>query len=93
MKTYRPIQDRIIVEVKIQDKTKGGIHLIGKSKVKESVAKVLAVGPGLPGPDGELIPGLIKVGDLVLFPPHTGNKIQDGNWILRESEVSAVVEV
>ena len=104
----KPIGDRIIIDVTITDKTQGGIILVGKSRIKEQMAKVVAVGPGLPNSKGDLIPGEIKVGDMVLFPQFVGNKLSNWNhralaaewgtdipdnlWIMKESEVLAVVE-
>lgn len=96
--TWRPIQDRIHVRVTITAKTKGGIHLIGESRVKEQMAEVLAVGPGLRDNENRLIPMKVKVGDTVLYPQFTGNKlsnydpdVDDDIWTLRESEVIAVM--
>jgi len=92
-KVFRPIQDRIIIEVKIQNQSKGGIIFSAKSRIKENVGVVLATGPGTHDDEGNFVPLSVRVGDSVIFPSHTGNKMEDGNWILRESEVIAVVEV
>ena len=87
---YQPLEDRLIVKVNIIDKTDGGIILAGKSKIKDQVAEVLAVGPGRYDKH-QLVPMRVKVGDKVLFPQYTGNKLDGDVWILRESEVLAVV--
>ena len=89
---YKPPQDRIIVEVTITTETAGGIVLTGSARIKEQVAKVLAVGPGLPGADGELVPLTVKVGDMVCFTKHVGNKLEGDIWVMRESECLAVID-
>ena len=88
---FKPLQDRLIVRINIIEKTDGGIILTGKSKIKDQVAEVLAVGKGLLNNQGDLIPMTVKVGDRVCFPQYTGTKLEDDIWILRESEVLAVV--
>jgi len=94
---YKPNEDRIIVQVKITDITDGGIILSGESRIKEQIATVVAVGPGKYGTH-TLLPMTVKVGDRVCFPQYTGNKLSafdsdadDDLWILKESEVIAVV--
>jgi len=88
---YRPVQDRIIIKVKITDETEGGIVLTGEARIKEQIAEVLAVGPGVWHDKGFLIPMKVKVGDMVTFPRFTGNKLDGDIWQLRQSEVLAVV--
>ena len=90
---YSPLQDRLIIRVNIQTETKGGIILSGKSRIKEQVAEVLAVGPGTYTANGDLVPLTVQVGDFVTFPEYTGNKLEDDIWVLRESECLAVVTV
>ena len=88
---YQPIGERIVVRVTISDQTTGGIHLVGKSKIKEQVAEVLAVGSGHLDDQGDFVPLTVKVGDKVCFPKHTGNKLHDDIWIIKESECLGVV--
>ena len=96
---YKMPQDRILIDVTITDITEGGIILSGESRKKEQMAKVLAVGPGTHNSKGKFVKGVIEVGDMVLFPQYTGNKLStvdpdapDSYWIMRESEVIAVIK-
>mgnify|MGYP002775728243 FL=1 len=43
-----------------------------------NTGKVIAVGPGGRGPDGKLIPVVVKEGDTVLLPEYGGNQMKLG---------------
>ena len=98
----RPLYDRIIVKVlDDEERTPGGLF-IPQTADPHLVAGgvVLAVGDGMPLPDGSLRKMVIKVDDVIQFPrnalkgttiPFDGHK--DGTVaIIREPEVMAVFE-
>ncbi len=92
----RPLHDRILVKRVEEDKTtKGGIIIPDTAKEKPIEGKVVAVGNGRVGDDGELRPLTVKKGDLVLFGKYGGTEVKfDGidHLILREDDVLAIIE-
>ena len=69
----RPIGDRVMIEMIVKRK-QGGIEIpdIG---LDDLTGKVVAVGEGLIGPDGQAIPLDICVGDVVLTERGMGTSI------------------
>jgi chaperonin GroES len=57
-------------------------------------AKVIAVGPGAPRPDGSVVPMEVKVGDVIFIPQASGVDCRFGTArdivILRERDILAV---
>lgn len=92
----RPLSDRVWVEpIEQEEMTASGIVLPETAKEKPMEGKVLAVGPGLRGEDGERRPLDVKVGDRVLFAKYAGTEIKlngSKNLIMRESDLLAIVE-
>jgi chaperonin GroES len=92
----RPLQDRILVQrVEEETKTKGGIIIPDSAKEKPAEGKVVAVGNGKLGDDGNRIALEIKVGDLILFGKYSGTEVKiDGEeyLIMREDDVLGVIE-
>ena len=73
----------------------GGVIIPDTAKEKPQEGKVLAVGPGAMGDNGQRIPLEIKTGDRVLFSAYAGTEVKlDGKklYIMKESEVLAVLE-
>ena len=91
----QPLGDRLIVEVlEEEEQTISGIVLPDTAKEKPQRGKVLAVGPGPRGEDGEYIKMDIEKGDEVIFSKYGGTEIKlgaDEVLILRESDVLAKV--
>ena len=91
----QPLGDRLIVEVLDEEEiTFSGIVLPDTAKEKPQRGKVLAVGPGPRGEDGEYIKMDIEKGDEVIFSKYGGTEIKlgaDEVLILRESDVLAKV--
>ena len=91
----QPLGDRLIVEVLEEEEiTISGIVLPDTAKEKPQRGKVLAVGPGPRGEDGEYIPMDVEEGDEVIFSKYGGTEIKLGTdevLILRESDVLAKV--
>jgi chaperonin GroES len=93
---FRPLHDRILVKrVEEETKTKGGIIIPDTAKEKPIEGKVVAVGKGRVGEDGNVIPLEIKKGDRVLFGKYGGTEVKiDGEefLIMREDDVLGIVE-
>jgi chaperonin GroES len=91
----QPLGDRLIVEVLDEEETTfSGIVLPDTAKEKPQRGKVLAVGPGPRGEDGEYIKMDVEEGDEVIFSKYGGTEIKigvDEVLILRESDVLAKV--
>ena len=96
MAKLRPLGDKILVKrVEAETKTKSGIVLPDSAKEKPKRGKVLAVGEGKRGDNGEIVAVDVKKGDEVLFTSYAGTEIKlDGEELLLMSvdDVLAVVE-
>ncbi len=92
----RPLQDRLLVQrVEEEAKTKGGIIIPDTAKEKPAEGKVVAVGNGKVGDDGQRIPLEIKAGDRILFGKYSGTEVKiEGEefLIMREDDVLGVIE-
>lgn len=92
----RPLHDRILVK-RIDEETKssGGIIIPDSAKEKPQEGKVISVGNGKIGEDGNVTPLDVKRGDKILFSKYSGSEIDlDGteHLIMREDDVLAVLE-
>lgn len=92
----RPLQDRLLVQrVEEETTTKGGIIIPDSAKEKPAEGKIVAVGNGKLGDDGNRIPLEIKVGDRILFGKYSGTEVKiDGEeyLIMREDDILGVIE-
>ncbi|KPK21875.1 MAG: molecular chaperone GroES [Nitrospira bacterium SG8_3] len=92
----RPLNDRVLVlRIKEEEKTKGGIIIPDTAKEKPQEGKVVAVGPGKLSDKGERIPLDLKENDRVLFGKYAGSDIKiDGveHLILREDDILGIVQ-
>ncbi|SPD71981.1 Cpn10 chaperonin GroES, small subunit of GroESL [uncultured Desulfobacterium sp.] len=92
----RPLGDRILVlRVKEEEKTSGGIIIPDTAKEKPQEGQVVAVGRGKTGDKGERIPMTVKAGDRILFGKYAGNEIKiDGveHLIMHEDDILGIVE-
>jgi chaperonin GroES len=92
----RPLQDRILVQrVEEETKTKGGIIIPDTAKEKPAEGKVVAVGNGKVGDDGNRVPLEIKVDDRILFGKYSGTEVKiegEEYLIMREDDVLGVIE-
>lgn len=93
--TFEPLGNRIMVALEGNDeKSKGGLIIPDVAKERPQIAKVLAVGPGRPRPDGTIPPRDIHVGDRVVLGKYAGMSISlDGSsfMILDAEEVLGVI--
>jgi len=92
----QPLEDRLIVELMDPETvTPGGIVLPDTAQQKSERAKVVAIGPGRRGDDGERIPLAVGVGDEVICAKYGGIstvKVDGDEYtILQESDVLAKV--
>lgn len=91
----KPLADRILVEPIEKDTVSpAGIIIPDTAKEKPQEGKVLAIGPGALGDNGQRNPLEVKVGDRILFSKYAGTEIkQDGKqlYIMRETEVLAIL--
>ena len=92
----RPLQDRLLVtRVPEEETTKGGIIIPDSAKEKPQEGKVVAVGGGKVGEDGNVRPLDVNKGDKVLFSKYSGTEVTlDGeeHLIIREDDVLGVIE-
>ena len=92
---FRPLHDRVLVRrVESEQKTAGGIIIPDTAQEKPMEGKVVAVGAGRVGKDGERQKLEVKVGDKILFGKYAGTeiKIDDSDHIIiREDEVLGVI--
>ncbi len=91
----KPLNDRILVlRVKEEGKTAGGIIIPDTAKEKPQEGKVIAVGPGKMGDDGKRTPLDVKKGDTILFSKYAGTEIEiDGveHIFMREDDILGVI--
>ena len=92
----QPLADRILVR-RIEEKEevkKGGIIIPDTAREKPQEGKVIAVGPGAVGEDGERIAMDVKKGDRILMGKYSGTEVKiDGDEyiIMREEDVLAII--
>ena len=84
----KPLADRVLVEVDVEEsKTAGGILIPDTAQKKSQKGTVLAVGPGKVLDNGERLPIDVAVGDRVLFAKYSGVDIEEnGKKMLLLSE-------
>ncbi|CAJ2671703.1 10 kDa chaperonin, mitochondrial-like [Trifolium pratense] len=85
-----PLFNRVLVQkIVAPSKTTAGILLPEKSS-KLNSGKVVAVGPGLHGKDGKLLPVAVKEGDTVLLPEYGGTEVKLDNkeyFLYRDDDI------
>jgi chaperonin GroES len=91
-----PLGDKVVIKrLEAAISTAGGIFLPEAAREQPQQGKVLCVGEGRLGPDGERRPLQVSEGDRVLFTAWAGLPVQvDGDelLVLNESDILAVVE-
>ncbi|MCX5850921.1 MAG: co-chaperone GroES [Deltaproteobacteria bacterium] len=93
---FRPLHDQVLVlRVKEEEKTKGGIIIPDTAKERPHEGQVVATGPGRVNKDGERMTVDVKKGDRILFGKYSGTEIKiDGveHIIMREDDILCIVE-
>ena len=75
----KPLADRVLVEVDVEEsKTAGGILLPDTAQKKSQKGTVIAIGSGKVLDNGERLPFEVAVGDRVLFAMYSGVDIEEG---------------
>ena len=75
----KPLADRVLVEVDVEEsKTAGGILLPDTAQKKSQKGTVIAIGSGKVLDNGERLPFEVAVGDSVLFAKYSGVDIEEG---------------
>ncbi|RVU71372.1 MULTISPECIES: co-chaperone GroES [Lactobacillus] len=90
-----PIGDRVIVKVKEEEKTVGGIVLASNAKEKPTEGEVVAVGNGAYADNGEKLPMTVKKGDVVLYDKYSGTNVKyegEKYLVLHEKDILAIVK-
>ncbi len=91
---FKPLNDYVLVlHVKVEEKTSGGIIIPDTAKEKPQEGKVVAVGPGRKNRDGVRIAMEVKTGDTVIFGKYAGTEIKiDGvdHVIMKEDEIFCI---
>ncbi len=90
----QPLFDRVLLEPKKAEESKGGILLPSVAQDKSQIAKVVAVGEGGTA-DGKDVKMLVKVGDEVLYSKYAGVEIEDGDKkyvVVRQSDILAIIK-
>jgi len=91
----KPLNDRVlVVRVKEDQKTAGGIIIPDTAKEKPQEGKVIAVGSGKMVESGKRIPLQVKQGDRVLFSKYAGNEVKINDvehLIMREDDILGVL--
>ncbi len=92
----RPLSDRVLVlRIKEEEKTSGGIIIPDTAKEKPQEGKIIAAGPGKLDEDGKRISLGVKKNDHVLFGKYAGTEITiDGveHLIMREDDILGIIE-
>ncbi|MBL7073421.1 MAG: co-chaperone GroES [Candidatus Omnitrophica bacterium] len=91
----RPLRDKVLVEVlDAEETTKGGIVLPDSAKEKQQEAKVIAIGRGKMGKDGNVISPEVKEGDRILFGKYSGTELKVDEkdlLMLNEDDILGIV--
>lgn len=75
----KPLADRVLVEVDVEEsKTAGGILLPDTAQKKSQKGTVIAIGSGKVLDNGERLSFEVAVGDRVLFAKYSGVDIEEG---------------
>ena len=75
----KPLADRVLVEVDVEEsKTAGGILLPDTAQKKSQKGTDIAIGSGKVLDNGERLPFEVAVGDRVLFAKYSGVDIEEG---------------
>ncbi|OCH86163.1 hsp10-like protein, partial [Obba rivulosa] len=97
IKAVVPLLDRVLVQrFKPETKTATGIFLPSSATTNPlPEATVIAVGPGAPNKEGQVVPTTVKAGDRVLLPGWGGSPIKVGEeeyYLFRDSEILAKIQ-
>ena len=92
---FKPLHDRVLIRRIVEEVTKGGIIIPDTAKEKPSKGKILAVGSGKVGENGEIKPLDVKAGDTVLFGKYAGTDVRVDDEelvVMREEDIMGIIE-
>lgn len=94
----KPLGDRVLVEIKVEEKTASGIILTDSAQSLDGkIGVVVAVGNGIYTQNGVKIPMEVEVGDKVMLP-HGSVSVQKVTldtkdyYLCREAELLLVIK-
>lgn len=94
--TLRPLGNRVLVRrLEAEETLKGGIILPNSAKKKQEQAMVVAIGTGKKDKNGNIIPIIAKVGDIVLIEKYSGQEVtlHDEEFVIvRSDDLIAIIE-
>ena len=94
--SFKPLQDRVVVErTEQEEKTLGGIIIPDSAKEKPVQGVVIAAGPGLRDENGKHVPMDVKAGQKILFGKWAGTEVKlNGKdlLIMKESDILGIIE-
>lgn len=94
--TLRPLGNRVLVRrLEAEEKLKGGILLPDSAKKKQEQAEIIAVGTGSKDKNGNLVPILVKVGDIILMEKYSGQEVTINDEelvIVKADDIIAIIE-
>ncbi|MFW5867193.1 MAG: co-chaperone GroES [Armatimonadota bacterium] len=92
----QPLGARVLVQrLEAEEKSSGGIILPEAAQERPREGKVIAVGPGEIGEDGETMGMSVEEGDIVIYASFGGTEVKiDGEeyLIINENDILAVRE-
>ena len=91
-----PLQDKVLVRrLEAEEKSAGGIIIPDAAKEKPQKGKIVAVGSGRVGKDGNKTKLTVKKGDFVIFTSYAGSEVKfegDEYLIMTEDDILAVIK-
>ena len=91
----KPLGNRVLAKrLDAEEKMKGGIILPDTAKKKQETALVIAVGPGIPNKDGQMITLPVNVGDTILMDKYAGQEVtvDDEEYVIvRSDDIIAII--
>ncbi|MDR1568755.1 MAG: co-chaperone GroES [Streptococcaceae bacterium] len=90
----KPLSDRVVLKIKEEEKTIGGLVFAPSAQEKPQIAEVIAVGSGTRD-HGQIITPEVAVGDVVVFDKYSGVEVKDGGevfLVVKLADLIAVVE-
>jgi chaperonin GroES len=85
----------LVLRDEAETKTTSGIILTEKSQEPPKTGKIVSVGPGVRGSEGQIIPMEVFVGDQIIYADFSGTEVTDIDGVkytlLNERDILAVV--
>lgn len=95
MPKFKPLGNRVLVELSKKKTSVGGILLPDSAQEKPREGVVVAVGPGKIDDEGKTIPLNVRTGDRVLFSSYAGTEIKNSDQellIMTEEDLLGILD-